>query len=84
MIKVLIITIVLVAIAGILLATSLLFNKLLFNKEGRFPNTSVGHNPSMQNLGITCAKGDASKEFRKSRERLGCSTDNTGGGCACG
>jgi len=84
MIKVLIITIVLVAIAGILLATSILFNKILFNKEGRFPNTSVGHNPSMQKLGLTCAKGDASREFRKSKERLGCSTDNMSGGCACG
>ena len=83
--QVLIISIVLVAVAGVLMATSLLFNKLLFNKEGRFPNTSVGHNPSMQKLGITCAKGDAAKEFRKSREMLGsCSTGNSGGGCACG
>ena len=53
MIKVLIITIILVAIAGILLATSLLLNKLLFNKQGRFPNTAIGHNPQMQKIGIT-------------------------------
>jgi len=51
--QVLIITIVLVAIAGVLMATSLLFNKLLFNKEGRFPNTSIGHNPNMQKIGVT-------------------------------
>jgi len=82
--QVLIISIILVAIAGVLMATSILFNKLLFNKQGRFPNTSIGHNPNMQKIGITCAKGDASKEFRKSKEVLGgCSTEG-GGGCACG
>ncbi len=82
--QVLIISIVLVAIAGVLMATSLLFNKLLFNKEGRFPNTSVGHNPNMQKLGISCAKGDAAKEFRKSKEVLGSCSTSGGSGCACG
>lgn len=53
MIKILIITIILVAIAAVLLATSILFNKLIFNKEGRFPNTAIGHNPNMQKIGIT-------------------------------
>jgi len=81
--QVLIISIVLVAIAGVLMATSILFNKLLFNKEGRFPNTSIGHNPNMQKIGISCAKGDAAKEFRKSKEVLGSCSSN-GGGCACG
>ncbi len=84
MIKVLIITIILVAIAGILLATSLLLNKLLFNKQGRFPNTSIGHNPNMQKIGITCAKGDAAKEFRKSNEILGSCSTGTGSSCGCG
>lgn len=84
MIKVLIITIILVAISGILLATSILFKKLLFNKKGVFPNTSVGHNPNMQKLGITCAKGDAWKEFRDSKRSLNCSSEDSVGGCACG
>ena len=66
------------------MATSLLFNKLLFNKEGRFPNTSIGHNPNMQKIGVTWAKGDARKEFNKGRQELGCSTTNTSGGCGCG
>ena len=84
MFKVLLITILLIAVAGVLMATSILFNKLLFNKKGRFPNTSIGHNPSMQKIGITCAKGDAAKEFRKSKDVLGgCSTEG-GSGCACG
>ena len=51
--KVLIITILLMAVAAVLLGTSILFNKLLFNKKGRFPNTAIGHNPQMQNIGIT-------------------------------
>jgi len=79
-----ILSIFLVAVAGILLATSILFKKILFGQTGKFPNTSVGHNPNMQKLGISCAKGDAAKEFRQSREVLGCSTDKTGSGCACG
>jgi hypothetical protein len=83
MFKVLIITIVLIAIAGILMATSILFNKLLFNIKGRFPNTSIGHNPNLQKLGITCAKGDARKEFNKSKQQLGCSTEG-GASCGCG
>jgi len=82
--QVLLISIVLIAIAGVLMATSILFNKLLFNKQGRFPNTSIGHNPNMQKLGITCAKGDAAKEFRKSKEILGSCSSQSSGGCACG
>ncbi|MBN2669286.1 MAG: hypothetical protein JXR60_08655 [Bacteroidales bacterium] len=84
MIKVFIISILLVAISGILLATSIIFKKLILNKRGFFPNTSVGHNPNMQKLGITCAKGDAWKEFKQSKEVLGCSTDESTGGCSCG
>lgn len=83
MLKVLIIAIVLIAIAGVLMATSILFNKLLFNKEGRFPNTSIGHNPNLQKLGITCTKGDARKEFNQSREQLGCDTESSST-CGCG
>lgn len=84
MIKVLIISIILVAISGILLATSILFSKFILKKQGAFPNTSVGHNPNMQKLGITCAKGDAAKEFRRSKELLGCASDESSSGCACG
>jgi len=85
MIKVLLIAILLVAVSGVLLATSIIFKKLLFNKRGVFPNTSVGHNPSMQKLGITCAKGDAWKEYKDAKRNLNCSTDEEStGGCACG
>ena len=84
MIKILLITILLVAVSGVLLATSIIFKKLLFNKTGVFPNTSVGHNPNMQKLGISCAKGDAWKEYKDSKRNLDCSTEESTGGCACG
>ncbi len=82
--KVLLISIILVAIAGVLLATNIILKKLLFNKTGHFPNTSVGHNPEMKKLGITCAKGDAWREFREAKKRQGCSSDELSGGCCCG
>ncbi len=82
--KVLLISIVLVAIALVLLATGILLKKVFLNKQGHFPITSVGHNPEMRKLGITCAKGDAWREFREAKKRQGCSSDELPGSCCCG
>ena len=80
MIKVLLITIILVAIAILLMGIKIFFNKLLFNKQGKFPVTSVGHNPEMKKLGISCVKHDEIKCFTKSKNGL----ENNATGCSCG
>jgi hypothetical protein len=49
--EVFILSVVLIAIAMVFLGIS-----ILIKKNGKFPNTSVGHNPNMRKLGITCAK----------------------------
>ena len=55
--KVLLLSIILIAISLIFLAT-----QIILKKGGRFPKTSIGHNPDMRKLGITCAKCE---ELRK-------------------
>lgn len=57
------IAIVLVAIAFVALGVG-----IFFRKEGKFPETEVGHNRHMRELGITCAKCDERiswNEFKK-------------------
>jgi hypothetical protein len=49
--EIFILSIVIIAIAMIFLGIS-----MIIKKNGKFPNTSVGHNPNMRKLGITCAK----------------------------
>ena len=61
-IQLLILSLIIVAIAFIGLA----FN-ILFKKQGKFPETGVGHNPEMQKRGITCAKTDEIREFNLRR-----------------
>ena len=80
MIKVLLIAIILISIAILLMGVKIFFNKLLFNKQGKFPVTSVGHNPEMKKLGISCVKHDEIKCFSKAKKGI----DNNGTGCSCG
>lgn len=64
------ISIVLVGIAGIGLA----FN-IVFRKNGRFPQTSVGKNKKMRELGLNCAKSEEIKcrnEIDNIEECAGC------------
>ena len=80
MLKVLLISIVLISFAVLLIGLKIFFNKLFFNKQGKFPITSVGHNPEMKKLGITCVKHDELKCFSKTKngikvEGTGCSCD---------
>lgn len=53
------ITLVLVALAFAGLGIN-----ILFRKNGKFPQTEVGSNKNMKNLGITCTKQDEMKIFR--------------------
>ena len=80
MIKVFILAVILVAISGLLIGFKIFFSKLLFNKEGKFPITSVGHNPEMKKIGITCVKHEEIKCFSNSKKGI----QNNGKGCSCG
>ena len=60
------IAIVLVAIAFIALGVG-----IFFRKDGKFPETEVGHNRHMRELGISCAKCEERKnwnEFNKKQQ----------------
>ena len=37
---------------------------IVVKKNGKFPNTSVGHNPKLRKMGITCEKCDELKRCR--------------------
>ena len=41
---------------------------ILFRKNGKFPQTEVGSNKNMKNLGITCTKQDEMKIFRQEKK----------------
>lgn len=47
---------VLVSVVMVLIAVSILGFKLLFIKNGKFPETEIGHNKEMRKRGIYCAK----------------------------
>jgi hypothetical protein len=40
---------------------------ILFRKNGKFPQTEVGSNKNMKNLGITCTKQDEMKIYREEK-----------------
>jgi hypothetical protein len=63
-------TIVLVALCVVLLS----FN-IIFRKNGKFPDTEIGHNKEMRKLGLRCAKTDERILWKKGSS---CSS------CACG
>jgi hypothetical protein len=58
--KVFLVSIVLIGIAFIGLGLN-----ILFRKNGKFPETEIGHNKHMKRLGITCVKCEETKKIRK-------------------
>jgi len=72
-IKLMIPAILIVAVALVFLAI-----RMLIQKNGKFPETEVGHNREMRKLGITCARVEEIK-CRREVDR------QPGSGCAsCG
>jgi hypothetical protein len=59
-----ILTVFLLTIALVGLAFAGLGINILFRKNGKFPETEVGSNKNMKNLGITCTKQDEMKIHR--------------------
>ncbi len=43
---------------------------IFFKKDGKFPEKDVGHNSEMRKKGLSCAKGDALKEFQMQKKVL--------------
>jgi len=62
MLQVFLISLVLVGIAFLALGVNIIFTKR------SFPETEVGHNKKMKELGISCAKCEEWKSFRKKRK----------------
>lgn len=60
MLKVLGLTMVLVAISFLALGI-----RIFFQKNGKFPNTSVGGNKTLREMGIKCAKHEEILRYRK-------------------
>ncbi len=84
-------TVVLLSIALVAMAIIGLGVSIIFKKNGKFPDTAVGHNPEMRKLGLSCARTEEIKSFQLQRninatkakssdltmESSGCS------GCSC-
>jgi hypothetical protein len=84
------ITVFLISIVFVALAFAGLGLNILFRKNGKFPDTEVGHNKNMRNLGITCSKADEIKMLRQERRAASGVTAATqlplrdcGIGCSC-
>ena len=43
--------------------------KIFFTKNGKFPETEVGHNNEMRKRGITCTRQDEFEQWRKLRKQ---------------
>ena len=67
MIKILLISFVLLGISFVGLAF-----RILFVREGKFPQTSVGKNKQMRELGLTCVKHDELKCYQNGSGGSGC------------
>jgi hypothetical protein len=74
--KLLIPAIFLIGVAGIFLGI-----RMLIQKNGKFPETEVGHNKEMRKRGIICAKA----EEIKYRRQIDGKTIHSGGcgSCSC-
>ncbi|MFA5713570.1 MAG: hypothetical protein WC960_05270 [Bacteroidales bacterium] len=55
----------LISILFVALAMFLLSFNIIFRKDGKFPETEVGHNLEMQKLGLKCAKAEEKSLWKK-------------------
>jgi len=53
--------------------------KIFFSKEGKFPETEVGHNREMRRRGITCPRQDEMAQRKKAH--LSCEGCGLAGEC---
>ncbi len=57
-------TILFLSITIVALAIIGLGVSIFFKKDGKFPETGVGHNPEMKKLGLSCARSEEIKDFQ--------------------
>lgn len=50
---------------------------IIFRKNGKFPETEIGHNKEMRKMGLICAKSEEKILWRKGGKREECSS------CCC-
>ncbi len=74
--KLLAISLVLVSLAVLGLGLN-----ILLRKNGKFPVTSVGHNPEMKKRGLSCAKQEEIRMWKKQIATPGAVSGSTPGGC---
>jgi hypothetical protein len=60
-------SLIFISIALIALCVFLLSFNIIFRKEGKFPDTEIGHNKEMRKLGLMCAKSEEKIMWHKSR-----------------
>lgn len=65
MLETLLFTLIIVAASVALLAI-----KILFKKNGRFPNTHIGHSAAMRKRGINCVQSMDKMERKENRHRI--------------
>ncbi|WP_158576025.1 hypothetical protein [Bacteroides sp. OF04-15BH] len=65
MLKTLLFTLIIVAACMALLAI-----KILFKKNGRFPNTHIGHSAAMRKRGINCVQSMDRMERKENPHRI--------------
>lgn len=63
----------------VLISVFLLSFNIIFKRGGKFPETEVGHNKNMKNLGLRCAKSEERELWGKKGKGInqGCSS------CGC-
>ena len=77
----------LAALIFLALALFLMCFNIIFRKNGRFPDSEIGHNQELRKRGIVCAKEDELKLWKKNRRNgeSGCTAsscaDCTSGNC---
>lgn len=69
-------TVVLLSIGLVALAIVGLGVSIFFKKNGKFPETGVGHNPEMRKLGLSCAKSDELKKFQMQKNIMATKTES--------
>ena len=55
-------TLLLISVIVVALAIVGLGVSIFFKKNGKFPETGVGHNPEMRKLGLNCARSEELKK----------------------
>jgi len=59
---------ILITIAFVALCVFLLSFNIIFRKEGKFPDTEIGHNKEMRKKGLMCAKSEEKILWSKNRK----------------